>query len=67
MKKLFVMLSLVLCLGMFGCFNNSTEVAEPIQEEAVIEETEAIEADTLCVDEIEAEVEEEAAGEQVTE
>lgn len=66
MKKLFVMLSLVLCLGMFGCFNNSEKVAEPIQEETVIEEAEAIEADTLCVDEIEAEVTEEA-GEQVTE
>ena len=66
MKKLFVMLSLVLCLGMYGCFNNNVEPVATEQEEVVVEENDTIVADTLCVEDFEAEVEEVEA-EQVTE
>ena len=49
MKKLFVMLSLVLCLGMYSCFN-STKTAEPVQEEvALVEENDTITADSLAI------------------
>ena len=49
MKKLFVMLSLVLCLGMYSCFNG-TKTAEPVQEEvALVEENDTIAADSLAI------------------
>lgn len=50
MKRLFVMLSLVLCFAMSSCFNGSKVQEQPAQEEEVVMEDTMAEADTLCID-----------------
>lgn len=49
MKRLFVMLSLVLCFAMSSCFNGSKVQEQPAQEEEVVTEDTMEEADTLCI------------------
>ena len=53
MKKLFIMLSLMLCLIMSSCFNGSKIQEQSVQEEeTVMEDTISIEeVDTLHMDE----------------
>lgn len=69
MKKLFVMLSLVLCLGMYGCFNGTKTVDTPKEDTIVAVEEDAIFADTLVVDSLNMECTEveEVEAEQVME
>lgn len=52
MKRLFVMLSLMLCFAMSGCFNGSRIQEQPAQEEEVVMENtvDTAEVDTLCID-----------------
>ena len=53
MKRLFIMLSLMLCLIMSSCFNGSKIQEQSVQEEeTVMEDTICMaKVDTLCIDE----------------
>ncbi len=52
MKRLFVMLSLMLCFAMSSCFNGTKVQEQPAQEEEVVMEDtiDMAEVDTLCID-----------------